>query len=166
MCDKDNQREKEIEDRIFYRLHHSMKYFHDHFAEQFFDIYKYADCFQSKDYTLNEFIRYSLSFTSFLHKHHSIEESFLFPLLAKKMPAFAKDRPDEHAAIFAKVQHYDDYLKECKRNEGLYDPKKLREIMDTFKDILFHHMNAELECLEGGNMKRYWTKEELLNFPF
>jgi len=46
-----------------------------------------------------------------------------------------------------------------------YDPSRLREIMDSFRAILFKHLDAEVHSLRAENMKIYWNEKEMKAIP-
>lgn len=70
------------------------------------------------------------------------EETYIFPILAKKMPQFGKNHKasgehlKSHNAIHNGLDRYEAYLKEAMAGPE-YDGAKLREIMDGFKEVLF-----------------------------
>lgn len=50
-----------------------------------------------------------------LEMHHSIEEQYIFPILARRMPVFGKDHIAEHKAMHEALERYDAYCNACVR---------------------------------------------------
>lgn len=108
--------------------------------------------------------------------HHDIEETFVFPRLAERMPQFQQET-GEHvlqrasASPVAVAQHfktpsysdkqihdgldkYEAYVSSCRKDPNKYDAGKLRDIMDSFEMILFQHLDEEVETLKGASMHK------------
>jgi hypothetical protein len=41
----------------------------------------------------------------------------------------------------------------------------MRACLDGFREVLFTHLDEEVNDLRGENMKKYWTLEELEAIP-
>jgi hypothetical protein len=80
------------------------------------------------------------------------------------MPQFASDGDHlkEHEGIHRGLDQYAAYIKKCKKERKEWDGKKLRSIMDSFRDILFRHLDHELVSLEGENMKKVTSFHEAI----
>lgn len=72
-------------------------------------------------------------------------------MLAKKMPAFRKGGMEnglmieQHKLIHAGLEKMEDYLKECKEGDREMRMKEeLGEIMESFGEVLWEHLNAEV----------------------
>jgi hypothetical protein len=50
-----------------------------------------------------------------------------------------------------------------KANPSSYSPEEMRACLDGFREVLFTHLDEEVEDLKGDNLKQYWTLEELDN---
>ncbi|KAL2136353.1 hypothetical protein VTI74DRAFT_4185 [Chaetomium olivicolor] len=75
--------------RIYNRLAETMDYFHDHFRQMYTTLH--SACTTGRrpsNMTLKHFIDEGLRLAHYLETHHSIEETHLYPLLARKMPEF------------------------------------------------------------------------------
>lgn len=72
------------------------------------------------------------------------------------MPQFAKsgDHLKEHEEIHKGLDEYVDYVRKCRKDKKEWDGEKMKEIMDSFRDILFKHLDHEVESLKGENMKK------------
>jgi hypothetical protein len=72
------------------------------------------------------------------------------------MPQFAKsgDHLKEHEQIHKGLDEYVDYIRKCRKDRKEWDGDKMKEIMDSFRDILFKHLDHEVESLKGENMKK------------
>jgi hypothetical protein len=82
--------------------------------------------------------------------------TYIFPILAEKMPQFAKtgDHLKEHEEIHKGLDEYVDYIRKCRKDRKEWDGEKMKGIMDSFRDILFKHLDHEVESLKGENMKK------------
>ena len=99
--------------------------------------------------------------------HHTIEEQHIFPVLAKKMPAFKKelDLLTQHKQIHLGLDKLEKYLDECERGERELRLQELKEILDSFGTVLWQHLDDEVKELEAENMRRYWSLEEMRRIP-
>jgi hypothetical protein len=72
------------------------------------------------------------------------------------MPHFAKngDHLKEHEEIHHGLDEYVVYIKKVKKNPKEWDGEKLRSIMDSFREVLFKHLDHEVESLSGEEMKK------------
>lgn len=118
--------------------------------------------------SIRGFINAGLQFCSQIEMHHGIEESYIFPMLAKKMPEFS--RQDElvaqHKVIHKGLDQLQDYLEKCKSGEKELRMSELKVIMDSFGGVLWQHLDQEVETLGAENMRKYWTKEEIQRMVF
>ena len=72
------------------------------------------------------------------------------------MPQFAKtgDHLKEHEEIHKGLDEYVAYIRKCRKNRKEWDGDKMKKIMDTFRDVLFKHLDHEVESLKGENLKK------------
>jgi hemerythrin-like domain-containing protein len=117
--------------------------------------------------TLRQFIALGLEFCNSLSTHHSIEERYFFPLLARRMPAFREELEllAQHKQIHAGLDKFEAYLNECKSGENELRLYRMKELMDGFGTVLWQHLDDEVKELGAENMRKYWTLEELRAFP-
>ncbi|KAF3121429.1 hypothetical protein TWF703_001919 [Orbilia oligospora] len=125
--------------------------------------------------TLNQSLRQFLSiaqgFCRMLDAHHNIEESYFFPILAKKMPAFQKHNKEHgemiahHRQIHKGLDKFEDYVNACKSGEKDFVASDMLELMESFEKVLWQHLDEEVQQLGAENMRKYWTLEELKMIP-
>ena len=117
--------------------------------------------------SLKQFIATGNEFCQHLEMHHGIEEKHVFPFLAKKMPAFRQEleMPTQHREIHAGLEKLTVYLNDCSSGNQELRLSELKEVMDSFGDILWTHLADEVEQLGAENMRKYWTKEEVQRMP-
>lgn len=115
--------------------------------------------------TLDHFLSEGLLFLEHLTIHHSIEERHVFPMLAQKMPEFRGDLQAQHQEIHAGMDKMEAYLLRCEREEDEFQLSKLKEIMETWGTILWTHLDDEVQALGAENMRKYWTKKEMMRMP-
>ncbi|KAH8916076.1 hypothetical protein BT69DRAFT_1355996 [Atractiella rhizophila] len=147
------------------RLADRMEGFHNHFRHLFRSIYKLADNYEEEDYNTREFISYADQLHQYLGLHHNIEEEYVFPVLAERMPEFRDEHPQSHRAIHDGLDRYEAYLDKCRKDPSKLDPAELKALMESFEQVLFKHLDEEVQSLRWDNIKKYWTLEELRNIP-
>lgn len=123
--------------------------------------------------TLKQFIDEGLSFVQYLTMHHNIEESYVFPQLARKMPEFRAGGSGggggggraellrQHKEIHAGMDEFESYLHRCKSREVDLEMRVLKEKMDGWGGVLWKHLDQEVETLGAENMRRYWSLDEV-----
>jgi hypothetical protein len=79
------------------------------------------------------------------------------------MPQFAAngDHLKEHEEIHKGLDEYVAYIKKCKEDNKQWDGQKLKGIMDSFRDVLFKHLDQEVESLKGEELKKVLCPERL-----
>jgi hemerythrin-like domain-containing protein len=95
--------------------------------------------------------------------HHGVEERHVFPLLAKKMPAFRKELEllAQHKEIHQGLEKFQEYLENCQTGEKELRLSEMKRLMDQFGDVLWRHLDEEVKELGAENMRKYWTLEEM-----
>lgn len=118
--------------------------------------------------SLREFIAFGLRFASHLEMHHSVEETYVFPRLARKMPAFRKkdELLAQHRSIHDGLDKFKEYLGECQSGERELVLRELKETMELFGEVLWQHLDDEVKELGAENMRKYWTLADMNNFGF
>ncbi|WVQ89738.1 hypothetical protein IAS59_003501 [Cryptococcus gattii] len=88
------------------------------------------------------------------------------------MPQFAagKRESGEHLVAHQKIHdgldRYDRFLSDSLDDPSVYSGQKLREIMDSFREVLFTHLDEEVNDLQGESMRAAgWTLEEMKRIP-
>lgn len=126
--------------------------------------------------SLKQYIDEGLSFLSYLTTHHSIEETYIFPVLARRMPEFqssggkgngkrAAELLQQHRDIHKGMDVMESYLRQCRGGEVALEMPVLRAKMDTWGDVLWKHLDQEVEVLGAENMRKYWSLEEVRKLP-
>jgi hypothetical protein len=93
-----------------------------------------------------------------------IPREYIFPVLAQRMPQFARDHLKEHEEIHKGLDEYVAYIKKCSQDGAEWDGDKMRSIMDSFREVLFRHLDHEVESLRGDEMKKAFTILKIANF--
>ncbi|KAL2020382.1 hypothetical protein VTK56DRAFT_8511 [Thermocarpiscus australiensis] len=174
--------------RIYNRLAEQMEYFHDHFRQTFTALH--AACAANRrpaGMSLRQFLDEGLRLARYLEAHHAIEETHLYPLLARRMPEFraagagadksikskGKSKGEEgncellrqHRAIHAGMDEFAGYLRRCKNRECELELAVLKEKMDSWGEVLMRHLDEEVRALGAERMRRYWSLAEMRAFP-
>lgn len=99
-----------------------------------------------------------------LTMHHTIEEQYFFPMLAKKMPKFAIGSDGAHIEAHQKIhdglERLADKVQSWQEDAKAYSPNAMRECLDSFREVLFDHLEEEENDLSAENMQKYWTYDE------
>jgi hypothetical protein len=83
------------------------------------------------------------------------------------MPAFRTELEllTQHKQIHAGMEKLEAYLGQCRSGEKDLRMEQMKEIMDSFGDVLWSHLDDEVKELGAENMRKYWTIEELRRMP-
>ncbi|KAF8678455.1 Hemerythrin HHE cation binding domain [Rhizoctonia solani] len=155
------------ENRRWNRLADRMAYFHTALATKFDNIYALSDGSFAKVMSLPVYLRMVMEFHDHLDAHHSIEEVYVFPVLAQKMPNFADNErhKNSHKVIHSGLDKLKDLVAGWKAEPTTFSPGTLRSCLDEFKTPLFKHLSEEVRDLSGENLKKYYTLEEVDRLP-
>ena len=87
------------------------------------------------------------------------EETYIFPVLAKRMPAFRKELEllTQHKQIHMGLDHFQQYLEECQAGKRELRLAELKTLMDEFGTVLWNHLIDEVRQLGAENMRKFWT---------
>ncbi|KAL2829528.1 hypothetical protein BDW59DRAFT_159114 [Aspergillus cavernicola] len=159
--------------RIYNRTAEHMDYFHANFRRSWNILWDATtNSHRPRSMTLKQFLGEGLRFAEHLEVHHHIEETYIFPFLAKKMPEFQAGRGRraaellrQHREIHAGLDGFKVYLERCSRGEEELRLEVLREKMEGWREVLWTHLDQEVKTLGAENMRRYWTKEEMATIP-
>ncbi|KAL0931072.1 neutrophil cytosol factor 2 protein [Colletotrichum truncatum] len=155
--------------RVYNQMAEKMDYFHNHFRAQWTILHDAATSGKRpRNLTLKQFINTGLQFAQHLTAHHGIEERFVFPMLARKMPEFRGGRAEllqQHRQIHKGLDLFEDYLKKCASGETELELSVLLEKMDSWGEVLWTHLDQEVKTLGADNMRKYWTIDEVRNMP-
>ncbi|KAH8669888.1 hypothetical protein BGZ61DRAFT_363544 [Ilyonectria robusta] len=159
--------------RVYNRLAEKMDYFHDHFRRSWNLLW--GACTSGRrpqGMSLKQFIGEGVQFAEHLTAHHGIEETYVFPHLAKKMPEFKSGRGNgaaellrQHREIHAGLDAFEEYLRQCRTGEADFALDTLRAKMESWGEVLWTHLDQEVKTLGAENMRRYWTVEEMRRLP-
>ena len=71
----------------------------------------------------------------------------------------------QHKEIHDGMDEFAEYLRRCKSRECELELGVLKEKMDSWGEVLFKHLDQEVEELGAEKMRRYWTVAEMRAFP-
>ncbi|KAF5580972.1 30S ribosomal S10 mitochondrial [Fusarium pseudoanthophilum] len=171
--DVETKKEEELpplsdhEFKIYNRAADHMEYFHNNFRRSWNLLWNACtNNRRPQGMSLKQFIMEGLQFAEHLTMHHNIEETYIFPVLAKKMPEFRGGRAEllrQHKQIHAGLDHFEEYLKKCRTGDEEFELSVLKTKMETWGEVLWKHLDQEVETLGANNMRKYWTKEEVMS---
>ncbi|GKZ24776.1 hypothetical protein AbraIFM66951_002004 [Aspergillus brasiliensis] len=160
--------------RIYNRGAEKMEYFHGFLRHSWNILWDAATTgHRPSNLTVRQFIAEGLRFTDHLETHHGIEETYIFPYLAKKMPEFRTGRGGrqsaellrQHREIHHGLEKLREYLSRCSHEEEDLDLRVLRGKLEGWREVLWTHLDQEVKTLGAENMRRYWSKEEMARIP-
>jgi hemerythrin-like domain-containing protein len=116
---------------------------------------------------MQRLIEHGLMFCNDLQVHHDREETFLFPKLAERMPEFGPQSLllDQHKKIHIGLTALKQYLLDCRNEEMTLDWMHMKNIMDTFSETLWAHLDDEVYALRAERIRQHWTLDEFRNLP-
>ncbi|XWW94763.1 hypothetical protein V2A60_002711 [Cordyceps javanica] len=153
--------------KIYNQMAVRMDYFHENFRRTWNLLWTYATTGERRGgLSPAQLVRAGLDFGEHLTAHHGIEERRVFPLLARRMPEFDPRRGDlvrQHAAIHAGLDGLRAYLEGVRRGDEALEAAALRARMESWRAVLWAHLDDEVRTLGAENMARYWTKQEMMS---
>jgi hemerythrin-like domain-containing protein len=112
------------------------------------------------------FLHYCRVFTSILHHHHEIEDTWLFPeferLLAQ--PGAMAGNVEEHDAFLPGLTLFDAYVSKTRPEE--YCGMTLRNMLERFAPLLVEHLHEEIPTIlgmwkvEAKELEKCWAVAE------
>ncbi|KAF2020045.1 hypothetical protein BU24DRAFT_459660 [Aaosphaeria arxii CBS 175.79] len=154
--------------RAYNHMAEHMDYFHNHFRATWTTLMTACETNKRpKNLSMRQFIGMGLQLCQHLTMHHTIEEKHIFPVLAKKMPAFRKELEllTQHKQIHKGLDRLEEYLLKCQSGESELRLGELKEIMEGFGEVLWQHLDDEVAQLGAENMRKYWSLEEMRRMP-
>ncbi|KAF9475759.1 hypothetical protein BDN70DRAFT_219290 [Pholiota conissans] len=147
-----------------------MNSFHTWFKQEFNMVYQLADgSFNARALSLARYLEMAKSLSQHLTMHHTIEERYIFPELAKFMPKFGNTNEGEHLeshrGIHEGLENLDILIAKWKKDPSTYSPTEMRACLDGFREVLFHHLDEEVADLRGENLKKYMTLADVDAMP-
>lgn len=71
----------------------------------------------------------------------------------------------DHEKIHEGVEALEKWVDQVSSGEKELRWTDLKEIMDGFGEVLWRHLDEEVEMLGAENMRKYWTQEEMRVMP-
>ncbi|KAF8893791.1 hypothetical protein BD779DRAFT_1503431 [Infundibulicybe gibba] len=141
-----------------------MNSFHQWFKDEFNTLYELGDgSFTQRGLSLPMYLESAKRLNAHLTLHHTVEEQHFFPVLAKRMPNFGsgEDHIESHRKIHKGLDDLEALVKKFQSDPTSYRPSEMRNCLDSFRTVLFKHLDDEVADLSGENLKKYWTLEEV-----
>ena len=154
-------------------LYRGMLPFHEHFRHAISQISALLATLsptspsKSKPNNLANLLYLCASLCSSLETHHTIEERFIFPTLAKKLPQFghSSQHEKEHAKMHHALEDLEKYiqevgkalrsgkLKSAEELDVVFDYSKMVKLVEELKQVLLPHLEAEEASLRAPVVK-------------
>jgi len=144
-----------------------MDVYHESFRRDFNTLQESADgSFNQRGMSLPMFLNVATSLIRRLDMHHMVEESSLFPMLAQRMPEFSQNEKHKtsHKQIHDGLDKLSALVKKWKKDTTTYSPSELLACLESFREVLFRHLDEEVSDIGGENMRKYWTLDEMDRF--
>ncbi|KAK8048308.1 hypothetical protein PG994_010038 [Apiospora phragmitis] len=159
--------------QVYNRMAEHMDLFHAHFRQSWNLLWNAATGGKRPaGMSMRSFILEGLQFLRYLTVHHDIEETHIFPVLAKKMPEFKAGRGNgaaellkQHKEIHKGMEMLEEYLTACRSGEADLEMRVLKTKMEPWADVLWTHLDQEVKTLGAENMRKYWTPDEMKRLP-
>lgn len=83
------------------------------------------------------------------------------------MPAFQEELQllTQHKQIHAGLEKLEEYLADCKEGKRDLVMERLKTLMDDFGNVLWTHLDEEVQQLGAENMRKYWSLQEMKAMP-
>ncbi|OJJ98388.1 hypothetical protein ASPACDRAFT_44891 [Aspergillus aculeatus ATCC 16872] len=159
--------------KVYNRAAEQMDYFHGFLRRSWNILWEAATSGRRPAHiSMGQFLTEGLRFAEHLEIHHQIEETRIFPYLAKRMPEFRTGRGRQaaellrqHREIHAGLEGFQEYLDRCLHGDEELQLDVLRGKMEGWREVLWTHLDQEVKTLGAENMRRYWSKEEMARLP-
>jgi glutamate-1-semialdehyde aminotransferase len=115
------------------------------------------------DFETSTFINLGLNLCEGIERHHRAEEHWLYPILARRMPAFQEELKlsSQHKDIHTGLTKLHFMLSKYKHAQKSFSLPEVKVCMDEFGEVLWQHMNEELAQLAPDELKMHWTVDEI-----
>ncbi|KAL1848571.1 hypothetical protein Plec18167_002193 [Paecilomyces lecythidis] len=141
-----------------------MALLHNAILRGFNSIYLQAAHVKQTDYA--DFIGYSLTWYTFVKKHHDDEEKGLFPKVEEAVgqKGVLDKAFEEHATFMEGLSKFYAYLKPLSEHGKAsgFEPSALISIMDSFSEPFCHHFHSEISTIAAlSELKTVQENHEL-----
>ncbi|PTB66531.1 hypothetical protein BBK36DRAFT_1201504 [Trichoderma citrinoviride] len=151
--------------KIYNRLAERMDWFHNNFRQSWNVLWQACTTGRRpQSMSIKQLLQIGTEFAEHLTIHHSIEETYVFPQLARRMPEFDPKNGDlvkQHAQIHDGLEEFEKYLRQVKSGERDFELSVLKEKMESWGGVLWAHLDDEVRSLGAENMRKYWTVQEI-----
>ncbi|KAL7921485.1 hypothetical protein ACQKWADRAFT_295196 [Trichoderma austrokoningii] len=154
--------------KIYNRLADKMNWFHNNFRQSWNVLWQACTTGRRpQGMSLKQLLHIGTEFAEHLTMHHRIEETYFFPMLAKRMPEFDPKNGDlvrQHAQIHEGLEGFEAYIGQCLRGETDFELGVLKAKMESWGGVLWAHLDDEVRSLGAENMRKFWTLQEVQRF--
>ncbi|PFH51518.1 hypothetical protein AMATHDRAFT_58955 [Amanita thiersii Skay4041] len=138
---------------------------HNEFRREFNMLIEYAnDTYTGPPLPLDRYLSHASMFREMLNLHHATEEDRIFPMLAQRMPQFSphsEGHVQSHHKIHAGLNDLSKLVSKWRDNPEAYSPTEMKNCLESFREILFRHLDEEVEDLKGENLRQHFTLNEI-----
>ncbi|KAF9045583.1 hypothetical protein BJ165DRAFT_1404743 [Panaeolus papilionaceus] len=140
-----------------------MSMIHNVFIRSMNSIYVNAPKVAPKD--VPAFAGYCITALDTIESHHHGEETYVFPVLEKKIEEI-KHNVDQHKAFHDGMDTFRQYMLDLKSKKESYDGVKVQELCKAFADPLVQHLHDEIPTISPEKLARFDDEPETLKKMF
>ncbi|KAH8803514.1 hypothetical protein F5884DRAFT_682357 [Xylogone sp. PMI_703] len=160
----DGEFPSEAEFAVYSQLADLMNRVHNGFRRAWNSLYASASAGEG-EYRMSDqgMIQLGLNFCRSLEGHHRAEERVVYPVLAPRMPAFREGSNLllQHEEVHAGLEKMRSLLNNFESGEKEFSLQEIKACMDGYHEVLWQHMDEEVEQLSPIEMMGYWTIDEM-----
>jgi hemerythrin-like domain-containing protein len=97
-----------------------------------------------------------------IHHHHTLEETFYFPVLEEKLGAGTlQGNVEQHKEFMPGLEALEEWCKKVQKGEAEYDGTVFLGLVEAFGDTMVAHLNSEIPTLDRNIIQAKFTVTEL-----
>ncbi|KAJ6624193.1 hypothetical protein B0H10DRAFT_749542 [Mycena sp. CBHHK59/15] len=106
---------------------------------------------------LDNFLGYCRAWATSIVGHHDSEEAVLFPFLNSRLD-FSSEL-EQHVVVAEGLTGIINYIDQSRADHSAFDGAKLKRMMETLHDLLFEHLDEEVQDLAPEKLKVFTVAE-------
>lgn len=72
---------------------------------------------------------------------------------------------EQHKQIHKGLDELQEYLMQCREGSRDFRREEVRECMGKWGEVLWTHLDEEVQTLGAQNMRKYWSLKEMAALP-
>jgi len=108
------------------------------------------------------FMVFCLTVIENVHHHHTVEETYYFPVLEEKLGQGAlSGNIEEHKTFIPGLELLEEWCNKVQKGEEEYDGKVFLGLVEAFAGTMIAHLNHEIPTLDREIIQKHFTEAEL-----